>query len=146
MWLMYVHCTQLWNGIDFSEPQRWREYLKLCYLQWLLHCPTENSISSSRHCQNFKIILLYTLTYSTLWRYRLILYSRIGASLRSIPGQVVPEEFFSGFANIFRPQVVSKNFLDRQGVTQHPKIFPECYKCFLLFMFIYVRRHYAAKI
>ena len=33
---------------------------------------------------------------------------------------------FSGFANIFGPQVVSKNFLDRQGVTQHPKIFPEC--------------------
>ena len=52
---------------------------------------------------------------------------------------------FSGFANIFGPQVVSKNFLDRQGVTQHPKIFPECYKCFLLFMFIYVRRHYAAR-
>ena len=30
---------------------------------------------------------------------------------------------FSGFANIFGPQVVSKNFfLDRQGVTQHTKI------------------------
>ena len=36
-----------------------------------------------------------------------------------LAGQVVPEEFFSGFANIFGPQVVSKNFLDRQGVTQH---------------------------
>ena len=39
-----------------------------------------------------------------------------------LTGQVVPEEFFSGFANIFGPQVVSKNFLDRQGVTQHTKI------------------------
>ena len=29
---------------------------------------------------------------------------------------------FSGFANIFGPQVVSKNFLDCQGVTQHTKI------------------------
>ena len=37
-------------------------------------------------------------------------------------GQVVPEEFFSGFANIFGPQVVCKNFLARQGVTQHTKI------------------------
>ena len=52
---------------------------------------------------------------------------------------------FSGFANIFGPQVVSKNFLDRQGVTQHPKIFPECYKCFQLFMLIFLRRHYAAR-
>ena len=39
-----------------------------------------------------------------------------------LAGQVVPEEFFSGFAKIFGPQVVSKNFLDRQGVTQHTKI------------------------
>ena len=31
--------------------------------------------------------------------------------------------FFSGFANIFGPHVVSKNFvLDRQGVMQHTKI------------------------
>ena len=30
--------------------------------------------------------------------------------------------FFSGFAKFFGPQVVSKNFLDRQGVTQHTKI------------------------
>ena len=30
--------------------------------------------------------------------------------------------YFSGFANIFGPQVVSKNFLDRQGVMQHTKI------------------------
>ena len=39
-----------------------------------------------------------------------------------LAGQVVPEEFFSGFAKFFGPQVVSKNFLDRQGVTQHTKI------------------------
>ena len=39
-----------------------------------------------------------------------------------LAGQVVPEEIFSGFANIFEPQVVGKNFLDRQGVMQHTKI------------------------
>ena len=38
-----------------------------------------------------------------------------------LAGQVVPEEFF-GFCKIFGPQVVSKNFLDHQGVTQHTKI------------------------
>ena len=39
-----------------------------------------------------------------------------------LAGQVVPEEVFSGFAKFFGPHVVSKNFLDRQGVTQHTKI------------------------
>ena len=29
---------------------------------------------------------------------------------------------FSGFAKFFGPHVVSKNFFDRQGVTQHTKI------------------------
>ena len=40
-----------------------------------------------------------------------------------LAGQVVPEEFFFRVLQIiFGPQVVSKNFLDRQGVTQHTKI------------------------
>ena len=44
---------------------------------------------------------------------------------------------FLGFANIFDPKKGRKSFLDRQGVTQHPKIFPECYKCFQLFMYVF---------
>ena len=65
-------------------------------------------------------------------------------------GQVVPGEFFSGFCKIgfLGPEVVSKTFFfDRQGVTQHPKIFSsECVKLFLLFMCIFVCRHYAANL
>ena len=45
--------------------------------------------------------------------------------------------YFSGFANIFEPEKGSQEFFDRQGVTQHPKIFPECYKCFQLFMYVF---------
>ena len=63
-----------------------------------------------------------------------------------LAGQVVPEEFFFRVLQIFLTTSGQQEFFDRQGVTQHPKIFPECYKCFLLFMFVYVRRHYAAKI
>ena len=59
-------------------------------------------------------------------------------------GQVVPEEFF-GFCNLFFDQKGSVRIFGCQGVTQHPKIFPECLKCFLLFMFVFVCRHYAAK-
>ena len=51
-----------------------------------------------------------------------------------LTGQVVPD--FSGFANIFDPERGSQEFFGCQGVTQHPKIFPECLKCFLLFMFV----------
>ena len=47
---------------------------------------------------------------------------------------------------IFLTTCGQQEFFDRQGVTQHPKIFPECYKCFQLFMFIFFRRHYAAHV
>ena len=33
--------------------------------------------------------------------------------------------YFSGFANIFDP-TKGRQVFNRQGVTQHPKIFPEC--------------------
>ena len=62
-----------------------------------------------------------------------------------LAGQVVPEEFFRVLQFIF-DQKGSARIFGRQGVTQHPKIFPECYKCFQLFMFIFLRRHYAAKV
>ena len=65
-------------------------------------------------------------------------------------GQVVPGEFFRVFAKLgFWDQKWSAKhfFYDRQGVTQHPKIFSsECVKLFLLFMCIFVCRHYAANL
>ena len=61
--------------------------------------------------------------------------------------EVVPEEFFFGFCKLFFDHMWSARvFWARKGVTQHPKIFPECYKCFQLFMFIFFRRHYAAHV
>ena len=48
-------------------------------------------------------------------------------------GQVVPD--FSGFANIFDPKE-GRKFFDRQGVTQHPKIYFQSVKN-VSFVYVY---------
>ena len=86
--------------LSFSEIQRLFEDREICV--FFRRLQRHNTTTSFFNTLTFT----HTLTHMTGQQWLI--------------GQVVPD--FFGFCKFFGPHVVSKNFLDRQGVTQHTKI------------------------
>ena len=61
-------------------------------------------------------------------------------------GQVVPEEFFSGFAKFLDHMWSARIFFGRQGGHATSENISRVLEMFRLFMFVFVCRHYAAMI
>ena len=63
-----------------------------------------------------------------------------------LTGQVVPD--FSGLVkkNFFDPEMGSAMFLTDRGSRNIRKYYPQRVNCFFLFMFVFLRRHYAAQV
>ena len=64
-----------------------------------------------------------------------------------LAGQVVPEEFFFRvLQNIFDQSGQQGFFWTARGSRNIRKYYPQRVNCFFLFMFIFLRRHYAAHV